>query len=108
MPSRAEIEALYTGRLTKRHVVMLPGSIPIVMNLRSSTVVQDVILEVTRQMDRIDPLEVEEFALFIKAECEEQLLRKEEYVFDLSLTFENGDGSYLLFKRLTWILPTRG
>ena len=108
MPPTAEIDALCSGRLTKRHVIMLPGTIPIILNLRPSTVVQDIIAEVAKQMDRTDPLEVDEYALFFKKGYREQLLRREDYLFDLPLEKEHGADVTLLFKRMTWILPTRG
>ena len=108
MPQTAEVEALCKGRMTKRHVIMLPGTIPIVMNLKPSTVVQDVIVEVTKQMERNSPLEAEEYALFLKEGPKEQLLRNEDYLFDLPLETGSGGDSNLFFKRLTWILPSRG
>ena len=108
MPQTAEVEALCKGRMTKRHVIMLPGTIPIVMNLKPSTVVKDVILEVSRQLERHNPLETEEYALFHKEGPKEQLLRNEDYLFDLPLEAGSREDSHLLFKRLTWILPSRG
>ena len=108
MPPSAEVDALCAGRMTKRHVIMLPGTIPMVMNLRPSTVVQDIIVEVTKQMERVDSLEAEEYALLFKDGYKEQLLRREDYLFDLPLENGSGSDSFLLFKRLTWILPIQG
>ena len=105
MPPSAEIEALCSGRLTKRHVIILPGCIPTVLNLRPSTVVQDAVTEMMSQMDRTDPLEVEEYSLFYIHGGKEQWLRKEHYIFDLQLQNDLESNTYLQFKRTTWFFP---
>ena len=102
LPSAAEIDALCTGRLSKRQTIMLPGSIPLTLNLKPSSVVQEVVTEIMRQMDRVDTLEDEEYALY----NEEKPLRKEEYVFD---HFSDGAKHVTLsFRRVTWLFPLHG
>ena len=55
-----------------------------------------------RQMDRVDTLEDEEYALY----NEEKPLRKEEYVFD---HFSDGAKHVTLsFRRVTWLFPLHG
>lgn len=104
LPSSAEIDALCTGRLSKRQTIMLPGSLPLTLNLKPSSVVQEVVTEILRQLDRVDPLEEEEYALFDDHGHAEKPMSKEDYIFD-HFASDNFKSISLSFRRVTWFFP---
>ena len=105
LPTATEVDALCSGRMNKRQIILLPGSVPFTLNLKPSSVVQEVVAEIVRQMDRVDPLEEEEYALCSDNGHEDKPLRKEDYVFDHLVGDSAQHNVTLFFKRVIWFFP---
>ena len=55
---------LSSGRHSRRQTVLLPGVIPVSVNCGAATIVQDVVERICVMLNILDPIMMEEFALF--------------------------------------------
>lgn len=89
---------------------LLPGGVPILLNIRSCTVVQDCIDQICGHLGIHDSLEQHEFSIYYVVEAEKAArpLDRAEYIFDVitELTKLNNE-YYLIFKRVLWHYPLR-
>lgn len=87
---------------------LLPGGVPILLNIRSCTVVQDCIEQICGHLGIQNVLEQYEFAIYYVVEAEKTArpLNRGEYIFDVitELTKLNNE-FYLIFKRILWYFP---
>ena len=105
LPTATEVDALCSGRMNKRQIILLPGSVPVTVNLKPSSVVQEVLAEMVRQIGREDPLEEEEYALCSDNGHETKPLRREDYIFDHLVGDYAQHNTSLFFKRVIWFFP---
>ncbi|KAM4691202.1 myosin XVB [Rhinophrynus dorsalis] len=107
LPVQREMEALLSGRVTRRLVVMLPGGVEYTTKIKTFTVAADLVPEICEQLNVSDPEEVEEFAIFANKSQGEVVrpLRGGDYIHDFLLA----DNSVSLeFRRVTWKATLRG
>jgi myosin-15 len=64
VPSQIELDSLSSGRISKRQMFLLPGGIPILLNIRSCTVVLDCIEQICTHLGIANRLEQHEFAIY--------------------------------------------
>nr|DBA27883.1 TPA: hypothetical protein GDO54_008329 [Pyxicephalus adspersus] len=106
LPPRKELEALLSGRVSRRVMVVLPGSIEYTTKIKTFTVAADLVPEVCEQLTVSDSTEMEEFAIFANKNRGEMVrpLRSGDYIHDFLLQ----DKSVILeFKRVTWKAPVK-
>jgi myosin XV len=110
VPNQIELDALIIGRISKRQMFLLPGGVPILLNIRSYTVVNDCIENICHHLGVDNQLEHCEFAIYYVVEAEKAArpLNRGEYIFDIitELTKLNNE-FYLIFKRVLWFFPLR-
>jgi len=110
VPNRIEVEALTRGRNTKRQMCILPGGTPVMLNMKSASIVQDIILQICGMLgiSEHNQQEADEFTIFYVIDAENKYLplNKEEYVFDITTELSNHNKKYyLLFQRTSWVFP---
>jgi len=108
VPSKVEVEALTRGRNTKRQMCILPGGMPVVLNVRSSSVVFDCLNQISARLEVTDEVEREEYTIFYVIQSENRYcpLSTSEYIFDITTELANQKKEfYLLFQRTSWIYP---
>ncbi|OQV25063.1 Unconventional myosin-XV [Hypsibius exemplaris] len=111
VPSVDEIAAITAGRSSKRQIYLLPGGMEKIINTKSSTVVEDVILELCNQL-RIDSMsEADEYSVYAMRDKEDMYgvpLQYEDYVLDITTELlKSSDNFLLLFRRSVWYSPLR-
>ncbi|XP_054544599.1 myosin XVB [Talpa occidentalis] len=100
LPYPGEMQAFLKGQMTRLLVVHLPGGVDYKTNVRTFTVVAEVLEELCGKMGIADPQEAGEFALFLIKE-EVQLvrpLRPQEYLNGVAVE----QGVSLHCRRLCW------
>ncbi|XP_064628723.1 unconventional myosin-XV-like isoform X2 [Lineus longissimus] len=110
VPSWTELEALSKGRLTKRQMFLLPGGLPLMLNLKSCSVAEDVIEEICNHLNITNPLERNEYTLYYVVEKEQfhAPLKPTEYIFDVTTELSNQKKDFhLLFQRTTWFFDIK-
>ncbi|XP_046710603.1 LOW QUALITY PROTEIN: unconventional myosin-XVB [Silurus meridionalis] len=104
IPSNMEMEAILTGRGTRRLPILLPGEVEFPCKVRSFSVAYEVVKDICTEMSVNNPAEVDEFSLLATRGQDGQVrpIHPDEYVFDFLLD----DGSISLsFRRLAWKHP---
>lgn len=110
VPSQIELDSLSAGRISKRQMFLLPGGIPILLNIRSCTVVLDCIEQICVHLGIANKLEQHEFAIYYVVEADKAArpLNRCEYVFDVVTELSKLENEfYLIFKRVLWYFPIR-
>ncbi|XP_074649564.1 unconventional myosin-XV-like [Tubulanus polymorphus] len=110
VPSRTEIDALTRGRLTKRQMFLLPGGYPMMLNVRSVTVAEDVIDDICTTLNMTNALEQNEYTIYYVVEKEHfhAPMNVDEYIFDITTELAHQNREYhLLFQRTTWYYDIR-
>lgn len=108
VPNRMELEAITHGRSMKQQKCVLPGGAPVMLNIRSSSVVLDAIDQICNTLGIYGELQKEEFTIFYVIDSENRYcsLKPEEYIFDLTTELTNQKKVfYLLFQRTSWVFP---
>ncbi|XP_018417061.1 PREDICTED: unconventional myosin-XV-like [Nanorana parkeri] len=107
LPPRKELEALLSGRVSRRVVIVLPGGVEYTTKIKTFTVAGDLVPEICEQLMVTDSSEVEEFAISANKNKGEMVrpLSTGDYIHDFMLQ----DNSVILeFKRVTWKATLRG
>jgi len=110
VPSVEEITAITAGRNAKRQIFRLPGGTQRVVNIKATTVVQDVIDELCGMVNISEPAEAEEFSVYCIVEGDTFTMpwQKEEYILDVTTELQkNQQVFYLIFCRSVWYFPMR-
>ncbi|OWF46490.1 unconventional myosin-XV-like isoform X2 [Mizuhopecten yessoensis] len=110
VPLKAEISALADGRVSKRYSFIYSGSEREgMLQVRPSLVVKDSIEEICNRLDIFDPVEMEEYTLFLRTSDDHySRLKSEEYILDVTSEFIRGNKDYqLVFQRTVWFFPFR-
>ncbi|CAH0384305.1 unnamed protein product [Bemisia tabaci] len=110
VPSVEEVTAVSAGRNSKRQLYRLPGGSETVVNTKSTTVVEDVIIEMCALINVTNPLEMEEFSLYciVEGDAFTMPLAREEYILDVTTELhKNQQVFYLIFCRSVWHFPLR-
>lgn len=66
---------------------LLPGGIPILLNIRSCTVVLDCIEQICRHLGITNKLEQHEFAIYYVVEAGNSLKKQQSCLFQIQLIF---------------------
>lgn len=84
IPSQIEIDALLAGKSSRRIGIKLPGGVDFPIKIRSFSMTIDVVSDLCREMDILDPAEVNEFTIIANRDKDGLVrpLHPEEYVFD--------------------------
>ncbi|XP_063819685.1 unconventional myosin-XVB-like [Pseudophryne corroboree] len=107
LPPRKELEALLSGRVSRRLVIMLAGGAEFTTKIKTFTVAADVIPQICEELLVSEPSEMEEFAIFANKNKGEVVrpLRHGDYIHDFLLQ----DNSVAFeFRRVTWKATFRG
>ncbi|KAL8573674.1 hypothetical protein ACOMHN_007227 [Nucella lapillus] len=109
VPLREEVQALADGRNCKRFPFFYSGTDIQggLLQVKSCTVVHDSILDVCVGLNINDPVEMEEYTLFIRTgDGVFSKLSAEEYILDVTAEFVRKKSPYdLIFQRTVWIYP---
>ncbi|XP_026679337.1 uncharacterized protein LOC103509128, partial [Diaphorina citri] len=110
VPSVEEVTAVSAGRNSKRQLYRLPGGSETVINTKSTTVVEDICIEMCQLINVNNDLEMEEFSLYciVEGDAFTMPLAKEEYILDVTTELhKNQQVFYLIFCRSVWYFPLR-
>uniref|UniRef100_A0A8D9AYW5 Unconventional myosin-XV n=1 Tax=Cacopsylla melanoneura TaxID=428564 RepID=A0A8D9AYW5_9HEMI len=110
VPSVEEVTAVSAGRNSKRQLYRLPGGSETVINTKSTTVVDDICMEMCQLINVNNDLEMEEFSLYciVEGDAFTMPLAKEEYILDVTTELhKNQQVFYLIFCRSVWYFPLR-
>jgi len=112
VPSVDEITAITAGRNAKRQIFRLPGGAQRVVNIKATTVVQDVLEELCTtclHMDGSSTEERGEWSVYCIVEGDTTMpLQREEYILDVTTELQkNAQVYYLIFCRSVWFFPLR-
>lgn len=80
------------------------------MNIKATTVVQDVIDELCSMLNIVEAPEAEEFSVYciVEGDTFTMPLQKEEYILDVTTELQkNQQTFYLIFCRSVWYYPMR-
>uniref|UniRef100_A0A1I7WYG8 MyTH4 domain-containing protein n=1 Tax=Heterorhabditis bacteriophora TaxID=37862 RepID=A0A1I7WYG8_HETBA len=108
--SGMEVEEITNGKILKRQVYMLPGGHKKIINTKSITVVEEIIMELCKEINIRSPSEQQEFCLCYVLEKENsvQCCSNDEYILDICTELEHKKLKfYFLLKRMVWVLPLR-
>ncbi|ESO87136.1 hypothetical protein LOTGIDRAFT_229291 [Lottia gigantea] len=109
VPLREEVQALGDGRNCKRFPFVYSGSSQSggMIQVKSCTVVQDAIEDICRNLNISDPVEFEEYTLFLRSrDGGFKKLRRDEYVLDITAECVRNQIMYdLIFQRTVWYFP---
>ncbi|XP_076459661.1 unconventional myosin-XV-like isoform X2 [Babylonia areolata] len=107
VPLREEVQALADGRNCKRFPFFYSGTEIQggLLQVKSCTVVHDAIVDVCTGLNINDPVEMEEYTLFIRTgDGVFSKLSSEEYILDVTAEFVRKKTHYdLIFQRTVWI-----
>ena len=84
---------------------LLPGGIPLLLNIRSCTVVLDCLEQICLHLGISNKLEQQEFAIYYVVEADKAArpLNRCEYLFDVVAELSKlANDFYLIFKRVLW------
>lgn len=110
VPSKHEILAITKGRLAKKQTFKLPGTAPVTLNIKSTTVVKDCIDQLCEKLDVSESHEREEFSIFYVIEKDKRYspLENHGYIFDITKELDkNNQDFFLLFQRTSWNFELR-
>ncbi|KAK6169157.1 hypothetical protein SNE40_020262 [Patella caerulea] len=109
VPLREEIQALGDGRNCKRFPFVYSGSNTHggMLQVKSCTVVLDAIEDICRNLSIVDPVEFEEYTLFLRSrDGGIKKLGREEYILDITSECLRKKIEYdLIFQRTVWFFP---
>lgn len=109
VPLREEVQALADGRNCKRFPFFYSGTEIQggLLQVKSCTVVHDAIVDVCVGLNINDPVEMEEYTLFVRTEDGVfSKLSREEYLLDVTAEFVRKKAHYdLIFQRTVWLYP---
>jgi len=111
VPSIEEITAITAGRNSKRQMYRLPGGTERVINIKSTSVVQDIIEEICSVIKVRSEQEMQEYSIYCIVEGDTSFtmpLAREEYILDVTTELQkNQQVYYLIFCRSVWHYPMR-
>ncbi|GAU92977.1 hypothetical protein RvY_04984-2 [Ramazzottius varieornatus] len=111
VPSVDEVTAIAAGRSSKRQLYLLPGGIEKILNTKSTTVAEDVIMELCTQLKIDSASEMDEYSIYAlrdKDDMQGVPLQYEDYILDITTDLLVQGSSYmLLFRRSVWYFPLR-
>nr|KAG5714690.1 hypothetical protein BaRGS_000178 [Batillaria attramentaria] len=109
VPLREEVQALADGRNCKRFPFFYSGTEIQggLLQVKSCTVVHDAIIDVCVGLNINDPVEMEEYTLFVRTgDGVFSKLSREEYLLDVTAEFVRKKVHYdLIFQRTVWLFP---
>lgn len=99
VPSVEEVTAVSAGRNSKRQMYRLPGGSETVINTKSTTVVDDIIIEMCGLINVNNDLEMEEFSLYciVEGDAFTMPLSREEYILDVTTELQKNQQVALIF-----------
>ncbi|CEF59852.1 Unconventional myosin-XV [Strongyloides ratti] len=108
--SASEVEAITKGKYVKRQPYLLPGGHKMFINTIISTVAEDLIKHICREMNIYSINEQQEFSLcyLIENENNMKIISNNQYILDITtkMTLEKKK-IMLVLKRFVWISPLR-
>ncbi|XP_041362375.1 unconventional myosin-XV-like isoform X3 [Gigantopelta aegis] len=111
VPLREEVQALADGRTCKRFPFIYSGSDSHggMLQVKSCTIVLDAIFDICRGLNIYDPIEMDEYTLFIRTrDANFNKLSREEYILDVTAEFVRKKMEFdLIFQRTVWFFPIR-
>ncbi|XP_043245681.1 unconventional myosin-XV-like isoform X2 [Amphibalanus amphitrite] len=110
VPSEEEIAAVTAGCTARRQRYLLPGGTQRIVNTRCTTVVQNVLVELCRELGVTTEDELEEFSLYcvVEGDAFTLPLARHEYVLDVTTELERNEQMFhLVLCRTVWSLPLR-
>ncbi|XP_072846643.2 unconventional myosin-XVB [Pogona vitticeps] len=104
LPSPIEMAAFLKGHISRRILVNLPGDQGYSTKIKTFTLAEDLLKEITELMGVVEPEEIQEFALLVSRDDGKMArpLHHRDYIHDYVIE----DNSVVLnFCRMTWKIP---
>lgn len=113
VPLPSEITSILDGRMSNGHTFCYSGHAEAdgMVQIKSSTVVRDIIAELCSNLDITDPIEIEEYTLFIfiypgQPNAQIHRLSRDEYLLDMTADLQRSKKPYeIMLQRMVWFFP---